>query len=563
MKEKKNYIIDNEKMIKDWDWGKNEILGLNPGQLTISSNKKAWWKCEKGHEWFTTIHRKRISKGCPYCSNRFVISGENDFETRFPSLMQEWDFEKNKKANPATINPGSEIKVWWICRKCGNNWTTSIKDRTLGRGCPECAKHHRAEKRHYNTLERKGHIPEYLIKEWHPTKNDNRNPLDFHGNENIKIWWICSKCKYEWQGSLRNRVNLNRNCPCCANRTVVKGINDLATTHPKLAKEWHPTKNGNIKPDSLTAGSGKKIWWTCKNGHEFMATVLHRKHGTGCPICISGRQTSFAEQAIFFYIKKVFPDAINRYKAPFLKNMELDIFIPSINYAIEYDGLAWHNEKTLEREKRKYKLCAAKNIKLIRLREKFADLGSDIADFQFGGVTNLYKPAILERLIYRLFEHFSIFVKMPEIDIDIKRDEVLINEYLQGVSKDSLFETHPELAKEWHPTKNGTLIPQKVTSKTNKKVWWKCENGHEWITSISKRTSGTNCPECFYEKNRKHHVSSKKIFQYGNNGIFIKEWDAINHASNELKINRSNIQMCAQGKRKTAGGFIWKYKKEN
>ena len=35
----------------------------------------------------------------------------------------------------------------------------------------------------------------------------------------------------------------------------------LAETHPDLAKEWHPTKNGNITPKMISAGNGKKVWW--------------------------------------------------------------------------------------------------------------------------------------------------------------------------------------------------------------------------------------------------------------------------------------------------------------
>jgi hypothetical protein len=46
------------------------------------------------------------------------------------------------------------------------------------------------------------------------------------------------------------------------------------------------------------------------------------------------------------------------------------------------------------------------------------------------------------------------------------------------------------LAKEWHPVKNGDLSPAKVTPKTNKKVWWKCNQGHEWEAQIRNRYLG-------------------------------------------------------------------------
>lgn len=56
---------------------------------------------------------------------------------------------------------------------------------------------------------------------------------------------------------------------------------------------------------------------------------------------------------------------------------------------------------------------------------------------------------------------------------------------------------NPELIHEWHPTKNSSLTPYDVTSKSNKKAWWKCSTcGHEWETKILSRSYGTNCPKC-------------------------------------------------------------------
>ena len=62
----------------------------------------------------------------------------------------------------------------------------------------------------------------------------------------------------------------------------------------------------------------------------------------------------------------------------------------------------------------------------------------------------------------------------------------------------SLAEVNPELAKEWHPTKNGSLIPYDVFAKAGKKAWWKCPEGddHEWEATIASRSSGNGCPVC-------------------------------------------------------------------
>ena len=60
---------------------------------------------------------------------------------------------------------------------------------------------------------------------------------------------------------------------------------NLSTKHPDLAKEWHPTKNGELKPTEFTPGSDKKVWWFCEKGHEWPATIGDRSRGGGCPKC--------------------------------------------------------------------------------------------------------------------------------------------------------------------------------------------------------------------------------------------------------------------------------------
>jgi uncharacterized protein YndB with AHSA1/START domain len=65
----------------------------------------------------------------------------------------------------------------------------------------------------------------------------------------------------------------------------------LIVTNPKLASEWHPTKNGHLTPSDVTAGSDKKVWWKCPKGsdHEWDAKVQERSRGNGCPICSNRR----------------------------------------------------------------------------------------------------------------------------------------------------------------------------------------------------------------------------------------------------------------------------------
>ncbi|QOS39366.1 hypothetical protein DYE49_02400 [Treponema rectale] len=70
---------------------------------------------------------------------------------------------------------------------------------------------------------------------------------------------------------------------------VIPGVNDLATVNPKLAAQWHPTKNGNLKPTDVTIGSQVLVWWIDEHNHGWQSTVKNRSKGNGCPICIGKR----------------------------------------------------------------------------------------------------------------------------------------------------------------------------------------------------------------------------------------------------------------------------------
>jgi hypothetical protein len=140
---------------------------------------------------------------------------------------------------------------------------------------------------------------------------------------------------------------------------------------PDIAREWNFKKNQGLHPEDISYGSSKKVWWKCEKGHEWQSSLAHRVGGRGCPICKGERSTSFPEQALFFYLRKMFPDAINRYKPSWLKSnisaLEIDIFIPGLNIGIEYDGQAFHSNK--ERDEKKDKLVFEHGVILYRTRE--------------------------------------------------------------------------------------------------------------------------------------------------------------------------------------------------
>ena len=153
-----------------------------------------------------------------------------------------------------------------------------MKSRNKGGGCPYCSGR-RVNKD--NCLKTKNPS---LARQWHPVKNGNLTPEDFTPGSNKKVWWLCAK-GHEWKAviSLRDK---GVGCPYCANRRLNKE-NCLKTNKPLIAGEWHPVKNGDLKPEDVVPGSNKRIWWLCVKGHEWQATISVRTvDNTGCPYCV-------------------------------------------------------------------------------------------------------------------------------------------------------------------------------------------------------------------------------------------------------------------------------------
>lgn len=59
-----------------------------------------------------------------------------------------------------------------------------------------------------------------------------------------------------------------------------------------------------------------------------------------------------------------------------------------------------------------------------------------------------------------------------------------------------------QLIAEWDWERNTNTDPLQLTLGSNKKVWWKCGNGHEWETTINNRSNGNGCPQCAKEKRK-------------------------------------------------------------
>ena len=241
------------------------------------------------------------------------------------------------------------------------------------------------------------------------------------------MWWRCER-GHQWQAEIKARVNGN-GCPICSNRAVHPGENDLATTHPLLAAQWHPSMNGALTPRDVVAGNHRKVWWRCEKCHQWQARIISRsRDGAGCPVC-AGKQVAEGENDL----ASMFPEIAAQWH-------------PSKNGTLKpQDVTAYSNRRV-------WWIC---------------ELGHE------------YTSLVARRTAKSCgCPYCSGKLVLPGFN--------------------DLASLEPAVAAQWHPTLNGGLTPEMVTPGSHKKVWWQCPEGHVWKAVIHSRTGRQKCgcPVC-------------------------------------------------------------------
>ena len=239
-----------------------KLVGTDPTTVTYATHKKLKWICDKAHIWDARLN-VNSSNGCPYCSNSKVLSGFNDLATKNPELAQEL-----LDVDPKTIVNGSSKKLKWKCKE-NHIWERSVSARSSGQGCPFCSGR--------NVI--KGKTDLASIEPEIASEIVDADATKISRNSGKKYKWRC-KLGHNYEAKVYSRKK-DSGCPICANKKVLIGFNDLATTHQEIAKQtldWDPR--------TTTAGSSKKVWWICSFEHKYQSSPYARTSlHTGCPFC--------------------------------------------------------------------------------------------------------------------------------------------------------------------------------------------------------------------------------------------------------------------------------------
>lgn len=468
---------------------KSELIGEKIGELTVidelephitpngSKQRIVLVRCSCGNEYVVRLTAARKTKKCRKCAakeRRVDLTGQRFGRLLVTSMADDYISPQGHRLSRCNC----------VCdcgNKCVVNMSELISGGTLSCGCL---------KRTRGLLKDNQKLMRKYDYERNMQLGINLETQSVASNK--KIWWKCAKCGNSWYATIASQSDPHKDhgCPYCSRRLPIVGKTDFASQHPELLSEWNYERN-DIAPTEVTAYSSKKVWWKCNEGHEWKATIANRVNGSGCPRCNIENVNSFCEQSVYYYVKKAFPDAIN---GDSHIGMELDVYIPSINVGIEYDGEAWHRSSKKEIiDIRKNNLCLKEKITLIRIREpKLKLLDNCICISRLDSTSH----DSLDKVIMDVLNWLGI----KDYDVDTERDTgAILDQFSVKKYENSLAYNYPAVAAEWHPYKNGGLTPDKVNKASRFKVWWKGSCGHEWQMVVADRT------RAYKDKNGKIH----------------------------------------------------------
>ena len=326
-----------------------------------------------------------------------------------------------------------------------------------------------------------------IAAQWNYIKNGDLSPDMVSVHSHKIVWWTLQYTdpqtgktfNFEWKCAVNKRTADGQGCPYLTGHQVYPGFNDLKTKHPEIAAQWHPVKNGSLAPEDVTAGSNCRVWWlfpyddpaTGKHfDFEWQATVNNRVNGnSGCPFL-----TGYSVWSGYNDLATKYPEVAAQWD--YTRN----------------NGLRPENV-----------LCSS--LKKVWWRYDYVDPQTG-KQFSFS-----WQSRINDRTIRGSGCPF-------------------ISGKAVWPGYNDLATIRPDIAAQWHPEKNGELLPTMVTCSSTMKVWWlfeyvDSETGgkypFEWRATIYNRTGeNSGCP----------YISGKAVWNGFNdlrtkNPEIAEEWD--------------------------------------
>lgn len=466
-----------------------ENYPLSFNQLTRGRRKPVMWKCSQGHLYPARVHNKLKGTSCPYCNHRLPIPGETDFASQYPDIAAEFDLDANDGKKPEDFLPHCNDYFNWKC-KFGHKFRARMNNRVNNNSpCPYCA----------------GEIPipgendaaalyPHLAEEYAEDLNDGHKLSEYFPKSNQYANWRCKR-GHEWSARIDHRTD-GQSCPYCEGLKAIPEETSFAVRHPHMAKQWHPTKNHGRTPSEFAEFSHFEAVWVCPKGHEYPMTIYHRSRGCGCSIC-SGKRVL----AGYNDIQSQAPQLALEWDEE--RNGEIS---PSMVALHSNDRYHWkcpvcgHRWTSSPNNRSRGTGCpACKHCCVDPNVNSLAVVNPKLAgefDLKFNyPLTPRDVAGYDNRDYWWTCDEGHSWQASPA-----NRNKGTGCPYCQHkkpiAGETDLGTKEPELAAQWHPTKNGGKEPSDYLPQSHESVWWQCEEGHEWKWPIDQRVNGSDCPYC-------------------------------------------------------------------
>ena len=391
-----------------------------------------------------------------------------------------------------------------------------------------------------------------LMAQWDYEKNTDISPDMLTVGSGRKVWWRCSLA-HSWDATV-NHMHQGQGCPYCSNKRILKGYNDLQTICPQMAAQWHPIKNGDMTPDSVSAGSSKRVWWMCSKGHEWDAIISARySFNSKCPYC-TGQRPIVGETDLL----TVRPDIAAEWDYDRNKGIKPSDICYGSNKKYWWRCSKGHSWFAVVASRRKSgcPYCAGKRVitGVNDLATVFPNLAAEWDFVKNGLITpDTVMPGTQRKVWWICARHHSW--------------EARINNRVHGkncpyctghlviTGETDLRTVFPDIAEQWDYEKNGDVKPEEIAAHAKKKRWWKCSEGHSWKSSPNQRSQDKGCPYC----NGKHVIKRVNDLETLRSDL-AAEW---NHDKNKLTTDKVFSQSNAEVWWKCKFGHEWKAKVSN
>lgn len=253
--------------------------GLTSKHISANSKQTYIWRCPaKNHPYpATASNRTKAKSKCPVCLNRLIVPGINDLATTHPEVVAEFHPTELARTSPTKLTSNSEMLIDFFCPS-EHTYRARVYDRVRASGCPECIRISNAASKQNLAM-----THPTVAAEWHPTLNGALRPEHFTHGSKETVAWLCPE-GHEYEQRIERRA-AGYQCSVCSRRRLVAGVNDVATEHPLLVKEWHPYLNYPKTPDQIFPGTVKYAWKCKAAGHVTHQSVPRRLKSKGCTEC--------------------------------------------------------------------------------------------------------------------------------------------------------------------------------------------------------------------------------------------------------------------------------------